>query len=417
VKKNKAQNMASFPFNMVDRKQKSNLKSMMKRKSLSPEDALLVKEMMIREAVNIQVTEKVGDNIADVKTIASRDVGGKDLKSMLKRKSLSSKDALLIREMMIKEAQKNKNTEVNINNIVGTTNSNSDISNNKRNSDRNNNNTDAIQCTSNTPPSFFKKREKQNSNRRSSKVLFDYTSQEVDEIDISVGEVVEIIEKQSDGWYRVRKTSNAEEGLVPGNYLKEHDIIVNKNESEKTISANSLLHKKSLSASESDDIRRMMTMLAGKSDTNSTVDHNNDNNDSNGINPFAKLLTPNSKTSNDNLNNGRNTNKNYEGNKTNEDNLLRHVIDYWSITKGEWVVVDVALDTKMGVIFVRIPDIENVLTIQISSISAVDVDVDPASTMNAATSFGSINNKFCFRVTEREDEFYVFATSKLPCNI
>ena len=409
--------MASFPFNMVDRKQKPDLKSMMQRKSLSPEDALLVKEMMIREAVNIQVTEKVGDNIPDVKTSAGRDVGGNDLKSMLKRKSLSAKDARLIKEMMIKEAQKNKNTEVNINNIDDTANSNNDVNSSERNSGTSNNNT--LQCTSNAPPSIVKEKEKLNPHRRSSKVLFDYTAQEVDEVDISVGEVVEIIEKQSDGWYRVRKTSNAEEGLVPGNYLKEHDVIVNKNKSENTISTNSLLHKKSLSASESNDIRRMMTMLAGKSETNSKVDPNNNYNGSNDINPFAEFIAPNSNTSNDNVNIGTNMHKSYEGNKTNEDSLLRHVIEYWNVTKGEWIAVDVALDSKMGVIFVRIPDIENVLTIQISSISAVDVDVDPASTMNAATSFGSINNKFCFRVTERKDEFHVFATSKLqiPFNI
>ena len=66
----------------------------------------------------------------------------------------------------------------------------------------------------------------------------------------------------------------------------------------------------------------------------------------------------------------------------------------------------------MGVVFVRIPEVENVLTIQISSISAIDVDIDPASTMNLANSIGSINNKFCFRITEREDQSYVFATGK-----
>ena len=51
--------MASFPPPMVDRKQKSKLKSMMSRKSISKKEADAIKNMMMREAVNLQVEDKV----------------------------------------------------------------------------------------------------------------------------------------------------------------------------------------------------------------------------------------------------------------------------------------------------------------------------------------------------------------------
>jgi len=409
--------MASFPPPMVDRKQKSKLKSMMSRKSISKKEADAIKNMMMREAVNLQVEDKVVANDDDNNNNNNmmKNMEGKDLRQMLQRKSLSPEDARMIKEMMIREAQQNSNNNNNNDNInnIGqqVLDTNDNIINNKHDNF-------GIAVSSNViraPP--IPKKEKK---RRPSKVLFDYTSQQVDEVDISVGEEVEIIEKQSDGWYRVRKTSNLEEGLVPGNYLKEHDVIANKKK-DGNISVNSLLNKKSLTASESDDIRRMMTMLSGKSSTN-----NQSAND-----PFPDFLTQQNNNAsvstmdNNNNNNNNNSNKsqNFNNNikrsesnddvdKIGDDTLSRHALEYWNITKGNWITVDVALDVKMGVVFVRIPEVENVLTIQISSISAIDVDIDPASTMNFANSIGSINNKFCFRITEREDQSYVFATGK-----
>ena len=66
----------------------------------------------------------------------------------------------------------------------------------------------------------------------------------------------------------------------------------------------------------------------------------------------------------------------------------------------------------MAVLFVRIPDVENVLPVQISSTSSVDVDVDPETTMNGVSSLGSSSNKYCFRIIENDEDYHIFATCK-----
>ena len=193
---------------------------------------------------------------------------------------------------------------------------------------------------------------------RSSKVLFDYVSQNVDELDIAVGETVEILDKQSDGWYRVRKTSDqtsiVPEGLVPGNYLKEIDTKISK--SGQKLHVNSLLHKKSLSASEANEIRMMMTMLSGKQATeqNGRTSGNldRDSDETNKIkNVYNEIEVPGKDNAYVNTENNEN---NDVFKKLKDDDLIRHAIEYWSITRGSWLHVDVALDRKMAVLFVRI---------------------------------------------------------------
>lgn len=383
---------------------------MMSRKSIDKDEADKIKQLMVREAVNLQVKAKVG--VSDDTAPADRDE--KKLRAMLKRKSLTPEEALLVKQMMMKEA---RNSSISNISTISECREKPLQPNPQQKSDTLNNTLNDFLSTSELAtsgdsiliqtPSTTPVRK-----HRSSKVLFDYVSQNVDELDISVGETVEILEKQSDGWYRVRKISggnnDVSEGLVPGNYLKEADTKISK--SNQKVHVNSLLHKKSLSASEANEIRMMMTML---SDKQASAQDRSSNGDASQTDKFQNAFDEIEASRKDKPHANVESNDIDDAlNKLKDDDLLRHNIEYWSVTKGSWLHVDVALDRKMAVLFVRIPDVENVLPIQISSVSSLDIDVDPETTMNSVQSLGSTSNKYCFRILESDEDYHIFATCK-----
>lgn len=53
------------------------------------------------------------------------------------------------------------------------------------------------------------------------KVLYDYTSDNVDELKISAGEILEVYELNDDGWY-VGKNSRGQKGLFPSNFVEDY---------------------------------------------------------------------------------------------------------------------------------------------------------------------------------------------------
>ena len=67
---------------------------------------------MVREAVNLQVQAKVVGN-ADT---APADASGERLRAMLKRKSLTPEEALLVKQMMMKEASNSSTSNISTSN-------------------------------------------------------------------------------------------------------------------------------------------------------------------------------------------------------------------------------------------------------------------------------------------------------------
>ena len=120
--------------------------------------------------------------------------------------------------------------------------------------------------------------------RKKSVVVFNYTAKEDDEVSIQRGDVVEVVDTQEDGWYRVHRLSSGETGLVPGNYLGEYTRPateeITRNSQRKKLGEGcnggagkiaSLLNKKTLSAQEANEIRQMMTLLSEKNKVGEVV--------------------------------------------------------------------------------------------------------------------------------------------------
>uniref|UniRef100_A0A3B3SZB6 CD2-associated protein n=1 Tax=Paramormyrops kingsleyae TaxID=1676925 RepID=A0A3B3SZB6_9TELE len=67
------------------------------------------------------------------------------------------------------------------------------------------------------PRTFVKKRKK-----RQCKVLFEYIPQNEDELELKVGDIIDIIEEVEEGWWS--GTMNGKSGLFPSNFVKEVEV-------------------------------------------------------------------------------------------------------------------------------------------------------------------------------------------------
>ncbi|KAM9840157.1 CD2-associated protein [Aulostomus maculatus] len=77
------------------------------------------------------------------------------------------------------------------------------------------------------PPATAKKPKK-----RQCKVLFDYQPQNEDELELKVGEIIDIIEEVEEGWWS--GIFNSKSGLFPSNFVKELDTMKEDGESNDT---------------------------------------------------------------------------------------------------------------------------------------------------------------------------------------
>ncbi|GAA6218610.1 CD2-associated protein isoform X3 [Lates japonicus] len=77
------------------------------------------------------------------------------------------------------------------------------------------------------PPAASKKPKK-----RQCKALFDYQPQNEDELELKIGDIVDIIEEVEEGWWS--GNSNGKSGLFPSNFVKELDAMTEDGESNET---------------------------------------------------------------------------------------------------------------------------------------------------------------------------------------
>ncbi|XP_018558923.1 CD2-associated protein isoform X2 [Lates calcarifer] len=77
------------------------------------------------------------------------------------------------------------------------------------------------------PPAASKKPKK-----RQCKALFDYQPQNEDELELKIGDIVDIIEEVEEGWWS--GNSNGKSGLFPSNFVKELDTMTEDGESNET---------------------------------------------------------------------------------------------------------------------------------------------------------------------------------------
>uniref|UniRef100_A0A8C8EB67 Proline-serine-threonine phosphatase-interacting protein 1 n=1 Tax=Otus sunia TaxID=257818 RepID=A0A8C8EB67_9STRI len=67
--------------------------------------------------------------------------------------------------------------------------------------------------------SIFVNEQAGNTSSQDYRVLYDYTAQNMDELDISEGDIVVVIEENEDGWWTAER--NGQRGFVPGSYLEK----------------------------------------------------------------------------------------------------------------------------------------------------------------------------------------------------
>ncbi len=265
--------------------------------------------------------------------------------------------------------------------------------------------------------------------------MFAYQAKEKDELSISRGDKVEVIEEQEDGWYLVEHVGSKQVGLVPGNFLGKFQSEPRRDDSSKSQNSDisGLLNKKTLTSSEAKEIRDAMTMLATDARKKSilqpshlasaTGSANRSSTFSVDTLPRTEMFMPNNMATSTLMttrsgSDGVSAESNVAADKEtfvlpgpslgNTGPVARHMLQFWNPVEYKWTKCEVVLDEKMKVLFAHHVSSDVVHTIHVTCDSAVAPVDDPNPNF-----IGGKNERFCFQVNEDANGFFLFSTHEV----